>query len=815
MKELDVNEILSKLTLEQKANLCSGVDFWHTAAYEETGLPDIMVSDGPHGLRKQDEEADHLGAAESIKAICFPTASAMACSFDKELLQTVGDALGEECVAEGVAVLLGPGTNMKRSPLCGRNFEYFSEDPYLAGELAASLIEGIQGRNVGTSLKHFAANNQEWRRMSIDVQTDERTLREIYLAAFEKAVKKAQPWTIMCSYNRINGVYSCENKWLLNDVLREEWGFDGLVMTDWGAMNKRVPALKAGLDLEMPSSHGETDKQIVEAVKDGTLDESILDNAVLHVLNLVKKCTAHKPDTRPAYDKEAHHKLARKIASESAVLLKNDGILPLASGQKVAIIGEFAKNPRIQGGGSSHINCSQITSALDAFAAINEMPDEHICENGICRMVPSPDYDISYAAGYSTKEDKINETLESEAVELAKNADVCVIFAGLPDEFESEGYDRAHLNMPDCQNHLIDAICDVQKNVVVVLHNGSPICMPWLDRVNAVLEMYLAGQASGGAAADLLSGRVNPSGKLAESFPLRLEDNPSFLNFPGKRYEVSYSEGVFIGYRYYDKKKMDVLFPFGYGLSYTTFEYSNLKINGTAYEDALVHSAPFGSCPSGNLSADTLCSNNSAPAASILDTDGVTVSVDITNTGKTSGKEIVELYVKNFIGIENRPEKELKEFAKVSLQPGETKTVTFTLDYRSFAYYNETVKDWFVESGLYHILIGASSRDIRLAAPLQVNGTKRLPFHAWDVTTCEDVDLFSKKPEIQNELLKKLARFNAEQAGRTDFEQELKQLKFNFGWTPLHSILSFDNGILSYDEIQRMIEKLNEAEKEN
>lgn len=783
MKELDVNEILSKMTLEQKANLCSGVDFWHTAAYEELGLPAIMVSDGPHGLRKQEEKTDHMGAAESIKAICFPTASAMACSFDRELLYTVGDALGEECVAEDVAVLLGPGLNMKRSPLCGRNFEYYSEDPYLAGELGASLIKGIQGRNVGTSLKHFAANNQEWRRMSISVEADERTLREIYLSAFEKVVKEAKPWTIMCSYNRINGVYSCENKWLLNDVLREEWGYEGLVMTDWGAMNQRVPALKAGLDLEMPSSHGETDKQIVAAVKEGTLDEGILDKAVLRVLKLVNQYVSHKPDTRPSYDKKAHHALARKTASESAVLLKNDGILPLASNQKVAIIGEFAKHPRIQGGGSSHINCTEITSALDAFAAINEMPGEHICENGVCHMAPPLRYEISYAAGYQTKEDKIDEALIAEAVETAKNADVCVIFAGLPDEFESEGYDRTHLNMPDCQNVLIDKICDVQKNVVVVLHNGSPIRMPWLDRVNAVLEMYLAGQASGGAAADLLTGRVNPSGKLAESFPLQLEDNPSFLNFPGRRYEVAYSEGIFIGYRYYDKKKMEVLFPFGYGLSYTTFEYSGLKINGT-----------------------------SAPVVSISDTDEVTVSVDITNTGTCAGKEVAELYVKNFIGIENRPEKELKEFAKVFLQPGETKTVTFSLNYRSFAYYNETAKDWFVESGVYHIQIGASSRDIRLDAPVQINGTKRLPFHAWDVTTCEDVDFFSKKPELQNALLDKLIRNNAAQTGEDDYEKAFKQLKMNFGWTPLHSILSFDGGALSYDEIQEVIRKLNEAE---
>ena len=443
-KEFDVNTVLSKMTLEQKADLCSGIDFWHTAAVEELGLPSIMVSDGPHGLRKQEEKVDHLGVAESIKAICFPTASAMACSFDRELLHTVGNALGEECVAEDIAVLLGPGINMKRSPLCGRNFEYYSEDPYLAGELGASFVKGVQSHNVGTSLKHFAANNQEWRRLSISSEMDERTLREIYLAAFEKVVKEAQPWTIMCSYNRINGIYSCENKWLLNDVLREEWGFEGLVVTDWGAMNQRIPALKAGLDLEMPDSHGERDRQIVEAVKDKTLDEAVLNLTVRRILNLVNKYISKKPEPTPSYDKEAHHSLAQKTAAESAVLLKNDGILPLHSEHKIALIGEFAQTPRIQGGGSSHINCSKVTSALEAFKTLDS-------------------YDITYAQGYLTKEDQIDKNLLPEAVEAAKNADVAIIFAGLPDTFESEGYDRTHLNMPNCQNHLIDCICEVQK----------------------------------------------------------------------------------------------------------------------------------------------------------------------------------------------------------------------------------------------------------------------------------------------------------------------------------------------------------------
>lgn len=705
---LDVKKLVNELTLEEKASLCSGADFWHTKAIDRLNIPAAMVSDGPHGIRKQESLADHMGVAESIKAIGFPTASAMACSFDRDLLHKVGDALGEECVAEDLAVLLGPGINMKRSPICGRNFEYYSEDPVVAGELGAAFVNGVQEHGVGTSLKHFAANNQEWRRMSISAEIDERTLREIYLAAFETVVKKAQPWTIMCSYNRINGVYSCENDWLLNKVLRDEWGFEGLVMTDWGAMDERVPSLKAGLDLEMPDCHGETDKLIVKAVQSGELEESVLDTAVERILTMVDKYLTARKGIDPAsmvhplpssvergYDVAAHHALARTTAEQSAVLLKNEDILPLQKNKKIAFIGEFAKVPRIQGGGSSHINNTSVESALDAAGD-----------------------SVSYAQGFHIDEETTDETLLQEAITLAKESDVAVIFAGLPDSFESEGFDRTHLNMPANQNELIARISEVQPNVVVVLHSGSPIAMPWLDKVAGVLQMYLAGQASGGAAVNLLFGDATPCGKLAETFPLHLEDNPSYLNFPGNREKVCYQEGVFIGYRYYDKKKMDVLFPFGYGLSYTDFTYSNMKV--------------------------TVNGKNAADVDVIKETDEIVVSADITNTGNCDGAEIVQLYIKNPVVYEIRPEKELRDFAKVFLKAGETKTVTFTLNARAFSYYETRIHDWYAESGDYEILLASSSRDIRLQYTVSITGSKKIPFVADYVTTCEDVELFAK-----------------------------------------------------------------------
>lgn len=778
---LDVKKLVNELTLEEKASLCSGADFWHTKAIDRLNIPAAMVSDGPHGIRKQESLADHMGVAESIKAIGFPTASAMACSFDRDLLHKVGDALGEECVAEDLAVLLGPGINMKRSPICGRNFEYYSEDPVVAGELGAAFVNGVQEHGVGTSLKHFAANNQEWRRMSISAEIDERTLREIYLAAFETVVKKAQPWTIMCSYNRINGVYSCENDWLLNKVLRDEWGFEGLVMTDWGAMDERVPSLKAGLDLEMPDCHGETDKLIVKAVQSGELEESVLDTAVERILTMVDKYLTARKDIDPAsmvhplpssvergYDVAAHHALARTTAEQSAVLLKNEDILPLQKDKKIAFIGEFAKVPRIQGGGSSHINNTSVESALDAAGD-----------------------SVSYAQGFHIDEETTDETLLQEAITLAKESDVAVIFAGLPDSFESEGFDRTHLNMPANQNELIARISEVQPNVVVVLHSGSPIAMPWLDKVAGVLQMYLAGQASGGAAVNLLFGDATPCGKLAETFPLHLEDNPSYLNFPGNREKVCYQEGVFIGYRYYDKKKMDVLFPFGYGLSYTDFTYSNMKV--------------------------TVNGKNAADVDVIKETDEIVVSADITNTGNCDGAEIVQLYIKNPVVYEIRPEKELRDFAKVFLKAGETKTVTFTLNARAFSYYETRIHDWYAESGDYEILLASSSRDIRLQDTVSITGSKKIPFVADYITTCEDVELFAKDGSALDEMLR-----GSGFAEATDHDGDdsmgsgtADMMKAMFTGTPLHSILSFSSEELTYEDIQDTIRKLNEAEKNN
>jgi beta-glucosidase len=665
-----IKELVSKMTLEEKAGMCSGADFWHTKAVERLGIPAIMMSDGPFGLRKQEQEGDHLGLNDSIKAVCFPAGVATASSFDRNLVKELGETLGEECQAEDVAVLLGPAMNIKRSPLCGRNFEYYSEDPMVSSEMATAYIKGLQSKNIGASPKHFYANNMEERRMTSSSEVDERTAREIYLASFEMAVKDAKPWTVMCSYNKINGIYAAENKEALTDILRDEWGFDGFVVSDWGAANDRVPDLKAGMELEMPSSRGLNDKRIVAAVTNGDIEETVLDQACERILTIIYRYTEnHRIDVK--LDLEKDHEMARKVATECMVLLKNEGLLPLNEDIKIAFVGKYAKKPRFQGGGSSHINSFKVESILDATVDMKN---------------------IVFAEGFDDKSDDTDETMLQEAADAAKNAEIAVLFVGLPDLYESEGYDRKHMKLPPNQNRLIEEVCKVQQKVVIVLHNGSSVEMPWIEKVGAVLESYLSGQAVGGAQADILFGRVNPSAKLAETFPVKLQDNPSYLNFRLVHNKVHYTEGVFVGYRYYDSKEMEVLFPFGHGLSYTEFEYSNLKLE----------------------------------RSEIKDTDTLKVTVQVKNTGSMAGKEVVQLYITPADCDVARPAKELKGFEKIELEPGETKTVTFELNKRSFAYWNTNLHDWYATTGNYGILVGASSRDIRLETTVHMESTTKI-----------------------------------------------------------------------------------------
>ncbi|MGN7764419.1 glycoside hydrolase family 3 C-terminal domain-containing protein [Paenibacillus sp. 22594] len=747
----DIKHLISQMTLEEKAGLCSGLDFWHTKGIERLGIPSVMVTDGPHGLRKQAESADHLGLHNSVPATCFPSAAGLASSWNRELIRRVGEALGRECQAEDVAVLLGPGANIKRSPLNGRNFEYFSEDPYLSSEMAANHIQGVQSQGVGTSLKHFAANNQEHRRMSTDAVIDERTLREIYLASFEGAVKQSQPWSVMCSYNRVNGEYASESETLLTRILRDEWGFEGFVVSDWGAVNERVKALQAGLELEMPSSGGIGDAKIVAAVNSGELSMETLDLAVERLLSFIFRRTECRIENA-SFNPEEHHQLAREVARESMVLLKNeDSLLPLAQEGKIAIIGEFAKKPRYQGGGSSHVNPTKLD---DAFAEL--------------QAVAGASTSFLYAQGYELGSDEINEELLREACEAALQSEVAVLFLGLPDRYESEGYDRSHLSLPASHIALIEAVAEVQKNLIVVLSNGSPVEMPWLGKTKAVLEGYLGGQAFGGAVADLLFGAVSPSGKLAETFPVKLSDNPSFLNFPGEGDKVEYKEGLFVGYRYYDKKELEPLFPFGFGLSYTEFEYSDLVLDKTG----------------------------------ISDTETVQVSVTIKNTGSRAGQEIVQLYVSDIESNFIRPLQELKGFQKVALQPGEAREVSFTLNKRAFAYYNVGLSDWHVESGTFRIGVGASSRDIRLNATLEVASTTEIAVSFHRNTTVGDL--------LDNPLTAETAKkfssiFGLESAMEDNPEMFLAMMKY----MPLRAMIGFGQGKYTEADLAQDLSELN------
>lgn len=780
-------QILSEMTLEEKTGLISGSNFWETKDVTRLGVEKIMVTDGPHGLRKQVGSGDHLGINESVPATCFPTAATTACSFDTELLEKMGEALGEECLKEDVSVILGPAANIKRSPLCGRNFEYFSEDPYLTGKMSAALIRGIQSKGVGTSLKHFAANNQETRRMVISSVIDERALREIYLQGFETAVKEAQPQTIMCSYNQINGSYSSQNHRLLTEILREEWGFEGAVVTDWGATVDRIKGLEAGLDLEMPYSGPENDNAVASAVKNGSLKEEVLDTAVLRMLCLLLAAKdAKKPGFK--YDPTAHHSLAREIAAASAVLLKNDEhLLPLKKNKKLAVLGEFAKKPRYQGAGSSRIN--------------------PICLENLCDVLKQRGLDYRFEPGYNLSNDEIEEEKLTAAVNAAAEADAAIVCIGLPDAYESEGFDREHMHLPKSHTILLEKVSEVNPNVIVLLSSGGAVEMPWISDAKAVLMLYLGGEAGASAAADLLFGDVNPSGKLAESFPYRLEDNPSFANFPGGQKTVEYRESIYVGYRYYDKANADVLFPFGYGLSYTSFSYSNLTLT--------------------------------------KEKEQVTVSLRVKNTGDMAGAETVQIYVSQKNPSVLKPVKELKGFRKVYLNPKEEKTIEILLDRRSFAYYSVEKSDWEVEQGTYLVYAASSSRDIRLEAEILLDGcegvsemppaayqTPEFPLH---ISAADFEKLYGKTlpcsermpgdPYTENSTLGEIAQTPAGSALIGQMQQQMAAMTGGAENTedgiglmfermmadmPLRSLTMFSQGAMGSKNIQELLTALNQ-----
>ncbi|MEW2306210.1 glycoside hydrolase family 3 C-terminal domain-containing protein [Streptomyces sp. NPDC006655] len=654
-------------SLDDKTALLSGRDFGSTEAAEASGIPSLVLSDGPHGVRRQRADSDHMGVHQSEPATCFPPAVALASSWDPDLLRRLGEALGREARHLDVDVLLGPGVNIKRSPLCGRNFEYFSEDPLLSGVLGAAYVRGVQSQGVGTSVKHFAANNQETDRMRVSSDVDERTLREIYFPAFERIVTEARPATVMCSYNRVNGLHAAENRWLLTQVLREEWGFDGLVVSDWGAVSDRVAALLAGTDLEMPGNGGVTDAEVAAAVRAGELDEGVVDTAVARLRTLTERVRA---GGAPAgVDHEAQHRLAREIAADCLVLLKNrDRTLPLGPTGRIALIGEFAQTLRYQGGGSSHVNATRIDSPLEQLRAA------------------LPDADIDFAQGYDPTGQADAAHLRGQAVALAAQADTAVLVVGLPEADESEGFDREHIDLPRDQVELIQEVARAARRTVVVLLNGGVVSLEgWHDEVDAVVEAWLPGQAGGGAIADVLAGRVNPSGRLAETIPFRLQDTPSFLNFPGEQGHVRYGEGVMVGYRYYESADVPVRYSFGHGLSYTTFEQSDFHVTATG--------------------ADT-----------------ATATVTVTNTGDRSGKHVVQVYVAAPKRPVSSPARELRGFAKVSLAPGESTVVEIDLDRRAFAYWDIARADWTVAAGRYEVQLAENAHTVVAAVPLDLAG---------------------------------------------------------------------------------------------
>ena len=750
-----IDQLVSKLTLEEKALLTSGRDAWSTQPIERLDIPYIWMADGPHGLRRA-PTTDTWGYGNQAPATCFPTASALSASWDMALVEEVGAALGVESNALGVDLLLGPGINIKRSPLAGRNFEYFSEDPILSGKLGVAYINGVQGEGVGATVKHYVANNVETQRMWANSNLDDRTLNEIYMTPFEITIKEAQPWSVMACYNRVQGVYGTESLQLLTDKLKNDWGFKGFVVSDWDAVVDRVQGIRAGMHLEMPGKPARiTSKMVVDAVKNNELDEQQLDSVVKDLLRIVFM-GQNTEDKFGDQNIEQHHQLARKVAAEAITLLKNTKkLLPVdtAKYKKIAVLGEFAVNPRYQGNGSSQVKPTKLDKFID-----------------IVRQEYGQDVEFVYSAGYSLANDD-DLSLVAAAAEVAADADLALVMAGLPLSYESEGIDRKHIDLPPSHNKLISAVAKVQPNTAIILTNGSAIAMPWVNEVTAILETWLGGQAGAGAIADAVFGKVNPSGKLAETFPVRLEDSPAFLNFPGEDGQVIYGERMFVGYRYYDKRNIEPLFPFGHGLSYTDFSYSHLKLSST----------------------------------DITDKDQLQVSLTVSNTGKVTGKEVIQLYVADKESTVQRPVKELKAFDKIELQPGESKEVSFTLNKRDFSYYSKVYDRWLAESGEFDILVGSSSRDIRLSGSLNLSNTEKLNYK---MTMFSFFSEYWENPQLKPLLIEFMPNWikamtpegkPVEEAKIEDFLQQQPLIKFPY----------FTGGEVDEQKIKAFVEQTN------
>lgn len=737
-----MEELLQQLTLEEKAKLVCGKTFWNTYDIERLGVSSMMLTDGPHGLRKQAEGADHLGLNDSIVSVCFPAGCATGSSWDKQLMKDMGTMLGKIAKQENVNVLLGPAMNIKRSPLCGRNFEYISEDPVLAGELAAAYVQGVQSQNVGTSPKHFALNNQEYYRMTNSSNATQKTMREIYLRGFEKVVRQSHPYTMMAAYNKVNGVYACDSHELLQDILRKEWGFDGVVVSDWMASNNRVTNLEAGLDLSMPSTNGASEEAIVHAVQEGRLSEEALDTAVLNMLRLIERTQA---STTESVTLDEAHAFAKYAADNSVVLLENKGILPLKPTQKVAFIGEFAKQPRYQGGGSSHINSYHVVSALEVAQ-----------QRGL---------DVTYLEGYSDAEisDKIDKL--NKLIADTKDKDVIVFFAGLPDDYESEGYDRIHLSIPQEQRELILMLLSTGRKVVLVLHNGSPVQVPWPERHEAVLEVYLGGEAIGETTIDVLYGDVNPSGRLAETFPYTIEDTPAYGNFAADLENTEYQEGVFVGYRHYVTNDVEAQYDFGYGLSYTTFDYRDLTVED--YGEAL------------------------------------TATVTVTNTGDYDGKEVVQLYVQK-PGTSKHPLRELIAFDKVFVAKGDSVTVAVTIPKTDLTIWNTYTNGWQLLSGDYRFEIGKNVRDIVLDTTVTLTYT---PTFSMD-TTLGEINRYTPTKNLLDQFMAQHG--NTMLDASDDGAMNDKILESFMAAMPIRGIISIMPGLKS-EAVEELINQFNAA----